>query len=58
MLTSLFRGTGIGLATMLPLDIAPYDKVSRDTKTAQDFVNRAPDNETGKDRIYMMFSME
>lgn len=57
MWRTLLRG-GCTCATVLPLDFANYDKVSKDLKTSQDFVNRPPDNETGKDRLYMMFSTD
>lgn len=60
MLASMLRGCGgLGsLAVVLPLDMAPHDRVSRDSKTARDFENAPPDTETGKDRLFMMFSTE
>lgn len=57
MLRTLLRG-GCTCASLLPLDFANYDKVSKELKTSQDFSNRPPDNETGKDRLYMMFSTD
>lgn len=44
-------------ATGLPLYLKDHDKVT-ETKTAQDFYLRKTDNETGKDRLYRMFSLE
>lgn len=64
MIASFFRkiagpATGLGgMATVLPFDLTPYDQVSRDTKTARDYELRPPDNETGRDRLYIMFSTE
>lgn len=64
MIASFLRNIGggasglVGMATVLPLDLTPYDAVSRDTKTARAFELRPPDNETGRDRLYMMFSTE
>lgn len=60
MLASLLRSSGglAAMATMLPLDMAPYDRVSPDSKTARDFRTAGPSTETGKDRLFMMFSTE
>lgn len=63
MLASLLRSCGGGVgggvaAIVAPLDMAPYDRVTRDTATARDFVNRGRDTETGRDRLWLMFSTE
>lgn len=53
----LFGGSASG-AVFLPVDFQNHDKVSDDVKTRQDFQNRADDNETGMDRLKMMFSLK
>lgn len=59
MLASLMRsGGGAMAAALLPLDMAPYDRVTRDTATSRDFLNRGVDTETGRDRLWLMFSTE
>lgn len=58
MLKAIFRKTGWISAGILPFDIDGADKVSKTTKTAQDFLKFADNTETGMDRLYMMFSLE
>lgn len=56
----LGRGAPGLLATFLPMDFVDHDKVEKTSNTAQDFYkdkNRR-DTETGKDRLYLMFSIE
>lgn len=56
----LGRGAPGLLATFLPMDIVDHDKVDKTSNTAQDYYknkNRI-DTETGKDRLYLMFSIE
>lgn len=55
---SLFRGLAGTSAVVLPLDMADHDKVSKDLRTYKDFENRPQSNETGMDRLYIMFSTE
>lgn len=58
MLKAIFRKTGWLSVGILPFDIDGADKVSKTTKTAQDYLNFTDDTETGMDRLYMMFSLE
>lgn len=58
MIKSFFKRT-ILFSAIIPLDIAGYDKVSPDIKTSKAFeLNKLKDTETGKDRLFMMFSTE
>lgn len=57
-LKSIFRGSPALIAAFLPLDWQDHDKVSKETKTAHDFFKFKDDKETGKDRLYIMFSIE
>lgn len=54
----LLRDVQCSGGPILPLDLANHDKVSKDIKTAKDFDRRRIDTETGKDRLWMMFSTE
>lgn len=56
MLKTLLRGGC--MCTILPLDFANHDRVASDMKTAKDFANRPQSTETGRDRLYQMFSTE
>lgn len=62
MIRRLING-GVGstglLGAFLPMDWDDHDRVSHDIKTASDFHNRPQDDdETGMDRIKMMFTLE
>lgn len=57
-LKTIFRGSPALFAVFLPLDWQDHDKVSKETKTAHDFLKFKDDTETGNDRLYRMFSME
>lgn len=57
-LKTIFRGSPALLAAFLPLDWQDHDKVSKDTKTAHDFLKFKDDKETGIDRLYIMYSMD
>ncbi|KAJ6640224.1 hypothetical protein Bhyg_12974 [Pseudolycoriella hygida] len=50
--------TGTLLAFNLPFNLSNYDIVNESSKTAASFANRQPDLETGKDRLYAMFSVD
>lgn len=50
--------TGTLLAISTPFHFTDYDVVQESSKTAAAFTNRKPDLESGKDRLYAMFSVE
>lgn len=50
--------TGTLLAIVSPFHFTDHDIVPQHSKTAASFADRRPDTETGKDRLYAMFSVE
>lgn len=50
--------TGTLFAITTPFHFTDYDVVSETSKTAAAFANRKPNLESGKDRLYAMFSVE
>lgn len=58
MIKRILFGGSISGSIFLPIDFKDHDVVSPDIKTAKDFETRPEDNETGMDRVKMMFSLE
>lgn len=58
MLKRICYKSPIGFAVFLPLVPNDNDKLSDDVKTRHDFYKKPVDNETGMDRIKIMFTVE
>ena len=58
MLRRFTTGAPALLGLSLPMEWYNHDKISKENKTAKDFYLRKNDTETGKDRMYRMFTME
>lgn len=56
MLNVIRRGTLLAIAA--PFQFTDYDVVSESSKTAEAYAKSRPELETGKDRLYAMFSTE
>ncbi|CAO1421891.1 unnamed protein product [Diamesa hyperborea] len=58
MLRRFTKGAPALLALSLPMEWYNHDKISKENKTAKEFYLRKNDTETGKDRMYRMFTMD
>ena len=58
MLRRFTKGAPALLALSLPMEWYNHDKISKENKTAKEFYLRKNDTESGKDRMYRMFTME